>query len=522
MRTAVRAHLAALGVLAAFAMLPLAFAGEEKPKQKKELDPQAGKTITQKGKLTDKDGTDAKREGCYAKTYNLKLVKDARYTIIMRSNDVDSYLRLEAPGGNQVAEDDDSGKGDTGLDAMIEYTADKDGTYKLICTTFAAGTTGDYVLTVQREGGAGGGQAGQGGGDLKTFKGQLTAKDNFDKVRQQMYCKTYPIKLMAGNSYQIDMKSTDFDSYLRLEDPDGNQIAEDDDGGGFPNARIKQEINKTGVYKIIATTFGANSTNFVVEVRGKGVGGDGAAAESGGGGDGGSKTIKGQLANNDPEYKNRKGSLHKAYTHKFTQGQEYQIDLVSSDFDSYLFLEDPDGKVVAEDDDGGGFPNARIKYKARTSGDYKIVCTTFKAGDTGNFTLTIAGGGGSGGGNEKAGKDGARAVKLDALTKSQITNDDKGYKNRNDHLHKVWTLKMEADKTYVITMRSDDFDSYLFLEDGAGKVLAQDDDTGGGNTGLDAQITFNCTKAGTYRIITTTYAQGATGNFTLEVRQQKD
>ena len=81
---------------------------------------------------------------------------------------------------------------------------------------------------------------------------------------------------------------------------------------------------------------------------------------------------------------------------------------------------------------------------------------------------------------------------------------------------------MEAGKTYVITMRSDDFDSYLFLEDGAGKVLAQDDDSGGGNTGLDAQITFNCTKAGTYRIIATTFAADATGNFTLEASQQKN
>src|SRR5437660_1387178 len=132
MRTAVRAYLAALGVLAAFALLPVAFAGEEKPKQKKDLDPQAGKTVTVKGKLTDKDGTDAKREGCYAKTYTVHLVEGAKYTIIMRSNDVDSYLRLEAPGGNQVAEDDDSGKGDTGLDALIEYSPEKTGKYKLI------------------------------------------------------------------------------------------------------------------------------------------------------------------------------------------------------------------------------------------------------------------------------------------------------------------------------------------------------------------------------------------------------
>jgi hypothetical protein len=521
MRTAVRAHLAGLGVLAAFAVLPVAFAQEEKGKKQKEIDPQPGKTVTIKGRLTDKDGTDTKREGCYAKVFPIKLAKDGRYTIIMRSNDVDSYLRLEAPGGNQVAEDDDSGKGDTGLDAQIEYTGEKDGTYKLICTTFAAGTTGDFVLTVQREGGGGG----KGSADFKSIRGQLTAKDNFDKVRQQMYCKIYPVKLLAGQNYQIDMKSSDFDSYLRLEDPDGNQIAEDDDGGGFPNARIKQDINKTGVYKIIATSFGANSTgNFVVEIRGKGVG-EGSTSGGGGGEDsaGGSRTIKGQLADSDPEYKNRKGSFHKAYTQKFEKGKTYTIDMVSSDVDSYLFLENPSGKVVAQDDDGGGFPNARINYKAAEAGDYKIIATTFKAGETGAFTITVKGVGGAGGGDEKPAKAGeAKALKEGALTKDRITDKDKGYANRNNHYHKPYTVKMQEGKTYVITMRSDDFDSYLFLEDGKGKVLAEDDDSGGGNTGLDAQIVFNCTKAGDYRIIATTYAQNATGNYTIEVRQQKD
>src|SRR5260370_42569200 len=99
-----------------------------------------------------------------------------------------------------------------------------------------------------------------------------------------MYCKIYPVKLLAGNNYQIDMKSTDFDSYLRLEDPDGNQIAEDDDGGGFPNARIRQKVDKTGAYKIIATTFRADSTgNFDVNIHGTGGAAGGAASREEGG-----------------------------------------------------------------------------------------------------------------------------------------------------------------------------------------------------------------------------------------------
>ena len=54
------------------------------------------------------------------------------------------------------------------------------------------------------------------------------------------------------------MTSTAFDAYLRLEDADGKQLAEDDDGGEDQNARLRFQAPKTGTYRIIATTFAAN------------------------------------------------------------------------------------------------------------------------------------------------------------------------------------------------------------------------------------------------------------------------
>jgi hypothetical protein len=88
----------------------------------------------------------------------------------------------------------------------------------------------------------------------------LTNGDLRDKVRAQSFCKTYTFKMTEGKSYQLDMKSKDVDSYLRLEDPQGNQVAADDDSGGFPDARIIYRAPKTGDYTIICTTFGPNTT----------------------------------------------------------------------------------------------------------------------------------------------------------------------------------------------------------------------------------------------------------------------
>lgn len=88
----------------------------------------------------------------------------------------------------------------------------------------------------------------------------LTNGDLKDKVRMQCFCKTYTFKMTQGKNYQLDMKSTEFDSYLRLEDPQGTQVAQDDDGGGFPNARMIYRALKTGDYTIICTTYSGGST----------------------------------------------------------------------------------------------------------------------------------------------------------------------------------------------------------------------------------------------------------------------
>jgi hypothetical protein len=89
---------------------------------------------------------------------------------------------------------------------------------------------------------------------------QLTNADGKDKRRTQSYCKTYTFKMTKGARFQLDMKSKDFDSYLRLEDPKGNQVAEDDDSGGFPDARIVYQAAETGDFTIICTTFTTGAT----------------------------------------------------------------------------------------------------------------------------------------------------------------------------------------------------------------------------------------------------------------------
>jgi alkyl hydroperoxide reductase subunit AhpC len=100
------------------------------------------------GKFADTDPLDDQRQGP-AQTHIVRLKAGQVYTIDMISNELDSYLRLLDPKGTQLDEDDDSGGN---LNSRIIFNCSKDGDYKIVCTTFAAGMTGNYILKVKTTG----------------------------------------------------------------------------------------------------------------------------------------------------------------------------------------------------------------------------------------------------------------------------------------------------------------------------------------------------------------------------------
>jgi serine/threonine-protein kinase len=80
----------------------------------------------------------------------------------------------------------------------------------------------------------------------------------------------------------------------------------------------------------------------------------------------------------------------------------------------------------------------------------------------------------------------------------------------------VHRVQLRAGTTYVIDLRGQELNSFLRLEDGSGRKLAEDDDSGGG---LDARIIFTAPQEDTYRIIATSFRQRDTGPYTLMIRE---
>jgi serine protease Do len=222
--------------------------------------------------------------------------------------------------------------------------------------------------------------------------------------------------------------------------------------------------------------------------------------------------VNGKLESTDTPDKVRKTPC-KVYRVHFTKGKIYQIDLISSDFDAFLRLEDSKGEQVAEDDDSGGGLNARIIYQAPKSGDYKVIATNLRANVVGNYHLRV---------NER----GVTVAKVQELklgdepqtVPSELNaSDDKcTVPPTIDRPQKLYSIKMKAGQRYVIDLESKDFDSYLHVLDSTKKRLASDDDSGGD---LNSRISFTPPADGTYYIVATCL-DNQFGNFTLKVRKE--
>jgi hypothetical protein len=167
---------------------------------------------------------------------------------------------------------------------------------------------------------------------------------------------------------------------LILEDAKGKKVAANDDvEPGNLNSRIVYTPTVDGAYRIVATCLDAKNGAFTLKVaEGKAV----AKADV--------KAIDLKVG------KEVEGKLSDAvktivYKIRLEKDKEYVIDMTSTNakVDPLLILKDAKGKVLAEDDDGGGFPNARIQFTAPATELYFIHATSFMQAADGEYALKV-------------------------------------------------------------------------------------------------------------------------------------
>jgi S1-C subfamily serine protease len=352
------------------------------------------------------------------------------------------------------------------------------------------------------------------GGKIVFEKKDALVKDNDavipspkDKTKDA-YFKEYTFRMKAGHTYTLDLISGDktgkkLDPYLRLESPDGKLIAEDDDGGGFPNSRIVHKALKDADCRIVATSFEPDQTGpFTLKISDADfidalVTGNVEVL----------KAIKlptpavGKLVN---DFAKKKTPLHinaillddsgnpqpnKELVLKWEKGtQTLKSDkngvvrwLLASDKSRQLAFQLPQGTramLALTDSDGIG-----LKY---IDGDPTV---------------------------EKIKSAGGAVVRT---FDGNLTDRDPFDRERTKSRAQVHEFQFKAGKTYTLDLMSDDFDAYLRIEDESKAKLAEDND-GAGN--LNARVVFTPKEDGIYRLAVTTFEAAQTGAYRLTVRE---
>lgn len=177
----------------------------------------------------------------------------------------------------------------------------------------------------------------------------------------------YTLTIEEAGAYQIDMRSDEFDTLMKLSGPNG-YYAENDDGGDDYNARIG-DLLEPGEYELKAGSYEASSGLYNVEVTKLDIEIDENRDITA------PATINGWMRTDSD-----------VYTLTIEEGGVYQIDMRSDTLDSVLKLEGPDGDVF-EDDDGGDNYNSRIQQSLKP-GTYYLTASSYED-NGGLYTLTI-------------------------------------------------------------------------------------------------------------------------------------
>ncbi len=99
------------------------------------------------------------------------------------------------------------------------------------------------------------------------------------------------------------------------------------------------------------------------------------------------RTLTGQLRPGDATL--RSGEYADTHYFDWQAGAVIQVDMVSTDFDTYLILKAPSGQQWDNDDRPGNGLNAGITHTLTESGRWQILATSLSPGMTGDYTLTV-------------------------------------------------------------------------------------------------------------------------------------
>ncbi|MEW6755795.1 MAG: pre-peptidase C-terminal domain-containing protein [Candidatus Latescibacterota bacterium] len=368
------------------------------------------------------------------------------------TGDFDTYLEVSFD-GETIATNDDGGEGNNSL--LDDFILPATGEFVAVARAYSPARTGSYTLLLSE------------GPPPASLAGEVMSGETYGSLTAGE-TQVYSFSVYEPAFVTLGLSSTDFDTYLSLyagstpQDVVSDHLVDsDDDGGEGPNSLLAMEL-QPGDYLVEVRSYSpATGGDYTLSLVTQAVAADEDAA--------GPVWIA--LGSPLEGVLSAPGDTDR-YAFWGEEGQQVDISLTSSYFDTYLTLEF-EGVAIAEDDDGGVDRNSLLDdFVLPASGEYVIQASSYGDAEAGAYTLGLTEGG----------------VPVTLYGEAQLGPNYGTLEAGTVHLY---TLRVPESSEWVVSLESDAFDPYLSLYAGASaadrrpeSLVDSDDDSGDGLNSL--------------------------------------
>jgi hypothetical protein len=203
-------------------------------------------------------------DGTYYDLYRVNVLAGQRIQVLLQSEDFDAFLVLGIEGAGDFSDDlsdDDSGGG---TDARIRFVAEESGAYVIRANSLTGGEVGSYTLSVSELPPLPPPPAPTPVALGRTVTGALTDSDPL--AEDDSHYDSYSVRVRAGETIVVEMRSDEFDTFLvvgRMEGNDFEVLDSDDDGvpeDGSTNSRLEITAEEAGTLIIRANSLAPGAT----------------------------------------------------------------------------------------------------------------------------------------------------------------------------------------------------------------------------------------------------------------------
>lgn len=314
------------------------------------------------------------------------------------------------------------------------------------------------------------------------------------EVTDQSPQPRFDIDLEAGQVVTLSASSdTGLDTVLTLYGPDGAQVAMNDDrGDGTLNSQVIYAAPASGRYTAVVTGYAEATGTFELDVaQGADVGLSSQA-----------RSLVNEVASLS------EGRTEVRYSVELTPDEPFVASTfaVTPDLDTTLTLIDPNGDVVAENDDrGDGTLNSQIVIQPARAGTYVVAVSSFGGQGVGDTIVSLA-----------VDPNAEAPFNFDSIERASFFRQEGEITDEQPEVS--FAVELQAGQTILAMAEtvSDDLDPVLTLSAPDGSPVAMNDDRGDGT--LNSAIAFEAPVSGVYSLQLERYTGSATtGAFVLDV-----